>query len=317
MAKKQKKQKAGMVKRRKQKQVKKAHTCRQFARRMPNKPNSERELEQLLQQLPTLAYEPEFNDLRFDPAGMQLPEENPDLEPELVKNLVTAEFLTHLHERLEQIENRTLANTHKNLMVKGLRHLLESQESFHFINPLIVALYLRTKAELAGESLELSQILKAVQAYETQHMSVIEDMIEATTPRNTEAPPTEKPLPFDEPPPPPSPVDPNLMEAYSQTLSKFDEATAERMREDVEVFVEDFVTQPPATWNRALVAEFFESWFVENLNPVADDLFSMQNSLEHFFQFLATQEQIPPAEMQNILALFQNDKEAFQQPLQP
>lgn len=319
MAKKQKKQKAGMLKRKQQKQTKKAISRRRVASRMPSKPSSEKELERLLQQLPTLAYEPELNDLRFDSALMQTPPESADSEPERIKNLVTPEFLSLLEERLDQAQERTSENTSKFLMVKGMRHMLETQNSFHFINPLIVAIYLRTQAELAGNNLEVSQILKAVEAYETEHMSVIENLVEALQKEETpaeaaETAPDEEPLPFDAPSP--SPVDQQLLENYYETLSALDEGAAERIREDVEVFVEDFITQPVEAWNALLVDEFLGSWFIENLNPVADDLVSMKNSLEHFFQFLATQEKIPPPEMEKILSALQN-KAPSQQALEP
>lgn len=310
-----------MLKRKKQKQTRKALSRRQTASRMPQRPNSEKELQKLLDRLPILAFEPELNDLRFETTLMQGLQETEEPEPQLIKKLVTPEFLTNLQERLSQMEPRTTGNMQKNLMVKGVLYTLENSEVPSFINPLIVAIYLRSKADFEGEPLALSQLLKAVEAYETKYMNLIEELLETLKIKEdevmagTEGILAEEEAAEEEPfiaLPEPCPVEKALMEAYYQTLSDLDEESAERMREDVEVFVEEYITQPVEEWKAPLVDTFLGSWFVENLNPVVEDLISMQNSLEHFFQFLKTQQKIPPDELQTILSLLQN-KETYQQ----
>ena len=48
----------------------------------------------------------------------------------------------------------------------------------------------------------------------------------------------------------------------------------------------DFKPPPVADWNLDLIKYFVSKWFLENANPMEEDLESMRNSLLDLFQFL-------------------------------
>ena len=313
MAKKTKKPKAGMLKRKKQKQTRKAIDRRRVASRMPQNPKSEKEVQKILQRVPLLAYEPELLDFYFEESLLRAQLEEESLEPQIIENLISVAFLTEFQERLEKMQTRTSGEMQKNLMVKGMLFSLENDQIPHFVNPLIVAIFLRSKARIEGNKLELSQIFKAVDAYEKSHMETIEEMIKSSQ-AETEAETTEtgEREPVDETPPAPPPIDSALMEMYFQTLKEFESEVEERMREDVEVFLEEYARSPVEEWSAEMLDDFLGNWFVKNLHPVVDDMISMQSTLEHFISFLAKQEKISAEKMRTILPLLQ-DKETYKQ----
>ncbi len=313
MAKKNKKQKAGMLKRKKQKQVKKAVQRRRSASRAPQQPTSERELHKLLQKIPILAYEQELDDLRFDKETMRPHLESNVPDPEVLKKALSDEFINDFQKRLKEMDIRTEGSMQKNLMVKGILYALDHDEMPYFINPLIVGIYLRSKAEIQGNTLDRSEILKAVEAYETTHMQFIEELVESMN--DTEDEVLEEEALDDtiddtimETPQ----IDEELIEAFHQTLIGLDEDQQDRIKEDIEVFVEDYTTSPLEEWNAEMLDDFLGNWFVENLNPVVDDLVSMQSSLERFFKFLGESERIANEEIQKIIHVLE-DKETYKE----
>ncbi|MBF0288795.1 MAG: hypothetical protein HQM14_13345 [SAR324 cluster bacterium] len=308
MAKKIKKQKAGMLKRKKQKQVKKAVQRRQTASRTHQQPSSEKELQKLLQKIPILAYEEELDEMRFDENTMRTHLEANAPDPQVLNDILLDEFVQDFQKRLKEMDDRTEGSMQKNLMVKGILYALDHQEMPYFINPLIIAIYLRSKADVQGTTLERTEILKAVEDYEKTHTQLIEEMVEALNKvkdetleaeESFEAAVVERPQ-----------VDEGLMESFQQTLAELDEEQRERIVEDVEVFVEDFATSPVEEWNAKMLDNFLGNWFIRNLNPVVDDLVSMQNSLEQFFKFLEGKGKIPSDEIQKINHLLE-DKETY------
>ena len=295
---------------------------------MPQQPSSEREVQKILERIPILAYEEELNDLRFDAETMRSYQDTDESEPDLLEKLVSPEFIEDCKERLEKMNDRTKGDMQKNLMVKGAAFTLGEKQMPLVINPLIVAIYLRSKADLAGEVLALPQIIKAVGTYETNNLEYIEKQFESITAK-TQNPEgsledeeaivdgdviadeeaqsdvitgtVEKPS-----------IDEELMVVYYQTLQELGEEEEERMKDDLEELIENYVTRPMEAWNAEMVDDFLGNWFIKNLNPMLDDLVSMQNTLEHFFQFLGQQEKIVPEEMQKIMLLLQ-DKEKYKQ----
>ena len=66
----------------------------------------------------------------------------------------------------------------------------------------------------------------------------------------------------------------------------------QRIEDDLDVFLEDFRPPPMEGWDKNLVKNFFENWFIENANPMEDDLEGMRESLMHLFKFLNTEKLI-------------------------
>jgi len=315
-----------MLKRKKQKQTKKAQQRKQAASRMPQQPHSEKDLEKILIRVPLLAYEEEFNDLRFEAETLRSYQDSEEAEPDILQKLISPEFIADCKERLAKMEERTKGDMKKNMMVKGATFMLDETQISLALNPLIVAIYLRSKADLAGEVLAMSQVINAFELYEADNLEYITNQLEANT-ANQQNPEgffadeaiiegewveedassdvitgtVEKP-----------PLDQGLMTTYYQTLPELGEEAEDRIKDDLEEFLENYVTRAMAEWNAAMVDDFLGNWFIKNLNPVIDDLVSMQNSLEHFFQFLSQQAVLAPDEIQKIMRLLQ-DKEKYKQ----
>ena len=79
----------------------------------------------------------------------------------------------------------------------------------------------------------------------------------------------------------------------------------ERTEEDLEVFLVDF--QPPniMEWDSIMVKHFFEEWFVENANPLKEDLDSMRESLLSLFHFLDREELLPEEFLDQVSAFLE------------
>ncbi|MBF0279489.1 MAG: hypothetical protein HQM13_16950 [SAR324 cluster bacterium] len=318
MAKKAKKQKAGMLKRKQQKQNKKALQRRQGASRAPQQPSSEKEVQKILEKIPILAYEEELNEVRFDPETMRAYQDSEESEPDVLEKLITPEIIADCRERLEKMDERTKGDMQKNLMAKGAAYTLGEQTMPVEINPLIVAIYLRSKADLTGEPLALSQIISAVGKYEADNTEYIEKQLETITGnlQNPEELPDEDLEDEDyssdviagtvEK----ATIDQELMDRYYQTLGELEEEDAERMKDDLEEFTDNYVTRPMEEWDAEMVDDFLGNWFIKNLNPLLEDLISMQNTLEHFFQFLGQESKIASEELNKITPLLQ-DKEKY------
>lgn len=325
MAKKSKKQKAGMLKRKQQKKTKKALQRRQVSSRLPQQPNSEKELQKLLQRIPILAYEPELDSMRFDQGALATELDAETTDPVIIMKLLNPDFLAEFEKQMKIMEERVETDMQKNLMVKGMLYALEHDEMPHFVNPLIVAIYLRTKADLASETLSPGQILKAVEQYEVDHMELIESLIEATKEQEAaaaEVESSEPQLPEVEgeevegelvaPEAKVLQLDEETTDVFFDSLDALEDEARERVIEDVETFLEDYVSVPPEQWSTEVLDDFLGNWFVENLNPVVDDLISMQQSLEKLFHYLGAQGKIPAEVLEPAIALLQ-DHETYKQ----
>lgn len=309
MAKKNKKQKSGMLKRKQQKKVKKAVQRKRSASQSPQEPRNEKELHKLLSRIPILAYEPELNEMRFDQDALKDLLASDKNDPQILIELLSPEITQKFEVSLKEMEERVEGQMQKAMMVKGILYVLENQEMPHFANPLIVAIYLKTKAEVQGESMEVAQILKAVTEYEKANIETIEQLIEET--KDAEATVDDEEV-EDFAPAKESQIDEALLDKYYETLASVDEDEQERLKDDLEVFLDDYVTVPMSEWNADLLADFLGTWFIKNLNPMEEDLESVQKSLERFFQFLADEEKIDKDVSQKIIKVLQ-DKETYKQ----
>ena len=73
-----------------------------------------------------------------------------------------------------------------------------------------------------------------------------------------------------------------------------------QVEEDLDVFLVDFEPPPVAEWDVDLVEEFIEKWFLENANPLEEDLVSMRESLLSLFKFLAKENLLPDGFLNNV-----------------
>ena len=110
-------------------------------------------------------------------------------------------------------------------------------------------------------------------------------------------------------------IRPEIEDAPKNQTNLLDEIK-ERVEEDVEVFLEDYVETTPDQWNQAFVQNFFGNWFIPEMNPIEEDLISMQKSLKLFFKFLSEKEIIPTASAQGALAVLEDENAHTQWGLQ-
>jgi len=71
------------------------------------------QLEQLLNALPTLAFEPELVDLSMDKARLMELMKNDQTEPDMLMDLLSEEFVSELDQRLAMLEAVTFREIYK------------------------------------------------------------------------------------------------------------------------------------------------------------------------------------------------------------
>ena len=179
-------------------------------------------------------------------------------------------------------------------MAKATRHqLTESNKISHISNPVIVAIFLKTRSALEGRELDLAGLPEAMNEFEQknhEHIKLLTEQIQtaekdelgsdADDEHHVEEE-FEKRIPAVE------------EEVYKKFLDLLPAEKQERTEEDLEVFLVDF--QPPniKEWDSGMVKHFIGEWFLENANPLKEDLDSMRESLLSLFQFLDREELLP------------------------
>ena len=122
MAKIRKQKKSGMLKRQQQKRHNKMIRRRKtMPKRKPQLQNSP-QLEQLLNTLPTLAFEPELVDLSMDKARLMELMKNDQTEPDMLMDLLSEEFVSELDQRLAMLEAAHSEKSIKSALAKATRH---------------------------------------------------------------------------------------------------------------------------------------------------------------------------------------------------
>ena len=167
MAKIRKQKKSGMLKRQQQKRHNKMIRRRKtMPKRKPQLQNSP-QLEQLLNTLPTLAFEPELIDLSMDKTRLTELIKNDQKEPEMLIDLLSEEFVSELDQRLAMLEAAHSEKSIKSALAKATRHqLAESSKIPHISNPVIVAIFLKTRSALEGRELDLAGLPGAMKEFE-------------------------------------------------------------------------------------------------------------------------------------------------------
>ena len=291
MAKTKKQKKSGMLRRQRQKRHNKMLNRRKtMPKRKPQMQNSA-QLEQLLNALPTLAFEPEMADLSMDKSRLMELVKDDFSEPDILLALISEEFISELDRRLAMLEETNSEKSIKHALAKATRHqLTESGKINHFSNPVIVAIFLKTRLSLEGRELDLAELPGAMKEFEKKNHERIKLLTEQMqTDEKTELFSVadegdhveevgEKKMPSLE------------EEVYKKFLDIVPPEKLERTEEDLEVFLVDFQPQTIKEWDIIMVKHFFDEWFVENANPLKEDLDSMRESLLGLFQFLDREE---------------------------
>ena len=288
MAKKGKIKKSGMEKRRQDKRHKKMVKRKKLmSHKSPAQITSPHQLEKLLKTLPNLAFDPMLQDLYFDEQMMQELIGQDLQEPQMLSRLLTPDFLEELGRRLEDVEDSAIPQSPKALLAKASRHQLEhSEEIPHLSNPLLFAFFLKTRAKAEGTPMTIADLPQAIKNFEERNADWIaeasenpellkndleEDSAETIEETQSEVFPKEVKLGLD-----------NYVGALSSER-------AERMKEDLELFLDDFGPPPVKEWNGTMIDQFYQEWFVEHANPTDDDRLSMRETMLHLIRFLQEQ----------------------------
>ena len=295
MAKKIKQKKSGMLKRQQQKRQKKMIRRRlAMPQRAPQQPNSTQQLEQLLSTLPTLAFEPELADLSMGEAELKTLLDSDKTEVDILMELLTAEFIADLDHRLAQLEEANSEKSIKSVLAKATRHQIANSEKIPYLsNPVLIAIFLKTRASVEGLELDLSGLPSAMEEFDRRNHDHIQELTEKIEGSEKEVPDLEtaEELPEEE-------LTEERIPAIEETVYKryFELVPTEKqeqVEEDLDVFLVDFKPPLVAEWDFDLLKQFMSKWFIEYANPLEEDLDSMRESLLNLFQFLADEELLP------------------------
>jgi len=295
MAKKTKQKKSGMLKRQQQKRQKKMIRRRlAMPKRVAQQPGSSEQLEQLLSTLPTLAYEPELADLRMDETELKTLLASDSTEVDILMELLTEDFIADLDQRLAQLEEANSEKSIKSVLSKATRHQIANSEKIPYLsNPVLIAIFLKTRATVDGLELDLAALPAAMEEFDKRNHEFIQeltDKIEASE-KMESVTETEEDLQEDEQLEERIPaIDEDI---YKKHLKLVPTKKQEQVEEDLEVFLIDYQPPPVAEWDLKLVKRFMSKWFIENANPLEEDLDSMRESLLILFEFLAAEKLLP------------------------
>ena len=294
VAKIRKQKKSGMLKRQQQKRHKKMILRRKtMLKRKPQLQNSP-QLEQLLNALPTLAFEPELVDLSMDKARLMELMKKGQTEPDMLMDLLSEEFVSELDQRLALLEAAHSEKSIKSALAKATRHqLAESSKIPQISNPVIVAIFLKTRSALEDRELDLAGLPGAMKEFEQNNHEYIklltekiqkgekDDLVSFADDDHHVEGNFEKRIPAVKD------------EVYRKFLDLVPAEKQERTEEDLEVFLVDFHPPNIKEWDSGMVKHFIGEWFIENANPLKEDLDSMRESLLNLFQFLDREELLP------------------------
>ena len=257
VAKIKKQKKSGMLRRQKQKRHKKMiRRQKTMPKRKPQVQNSA-QLEQLLNALPTLAFEPELDDFRMDKAKLMELMENDLSEPNLLMELLSEEFVSEFDQRLSRLEDAHAEKSIKHVLAKATRQQLSDSSTIqHLSNPVIVAIFLKTSLSLDGKELDLAGLSGAMKEFEQknhEHIKLLTEKMEANEKDEFDSVTDEGQRLEEEFEKRFPPVN---EEVYKKFLELVPAEKKERTEEDLEVFLFDFKPRNVKEWDSGMVKHF-------------------------------------------------------------
>tara|TARA_B100001250_G_scaffold401573_1_gene413606 strand:+ start:442 stop:1371 length:930 start_codon:yes stop_codon:yes gene_type:complete len=294
MAKKIKQKKSGMIRRQQKKRQQKKIRRRLSMTSKTNKNlDSSENIEQLLSTLPTLAFEPELLDLKMNESEMKLSIEKGIPEIDIFLKLLTDEFIKNLESKLTHLVELNPEKSVKSILAKATQHQIKNEEKISFIsNPFLIAIFLKTKAFVEELDLNQDSIADAIKEFNLRNEQIISNISEKfdTNINNENNKNNQKDFNLPESPKKISPV--IEQSVFKKFLERIPKPKQQIIEEDLDVFLEDFQPPPIDEWDINLVKNFMKKWFVENANPMEEDLESMRESLLQLFKFLNKEELI-------------------------
>ena len=307
MAKIRKEKKSGMLRRQQQKRHNKMVRRRKIMPKRKPQLQDSPQLEHLLNTLPTLAFEPELVDLGMDKARLIELMKSEQSEPEILMNLLSEEFVSELDQRLAMLEEAHSEKSIKSALAKATRHqLAESSNISSLSNPVIVAIFLKTRFSLEGRELDLAGLPEAMIEFEQNNHEQIKLLTEQIQAEEKEGLSSVSDEEHHEEKLVEKSVPPVAEEILKQFLDFVPAEKQERTEEDLEVFLVDFHPPNLKEWDSGMVKHFIGEWFLENANPLEEDLDSMRETLLSLFQFLDGEKLLPEGVLDQVSAFFEN-----------
>ena len=295
MAKKIKQKKSGMLKRQRQKRQSKMIRRRlAMPKRVPQQSGTTEQLEQLLSNLPTLAFESELADLRMDKTELKTLLDSDSTEVDILMKLLTEGFIADLDQRLEQLEEANSEKSIKSILAKATRHQIANSEKIPYLsNPVIIAIFLKTRTSIEGSELELAGLPAQMEEFDKRNHKFIQELTDKIEVSKKVDPLVESEEVLQEDDQQEVRIASIEENIYKKYIKLIPAAKLEQVEEDLDVFLVDFHPPTVAEWDLKLVKHFMSKWFIENANPLDEDLDSMRESLLSLFQFLAEEKLLP------------------------
>jgi len=308
MPKKKKQKKTGMLKRQKQKRQNKLIQRRKaMPKRIPQQAGSPQQLEQLLNKLPSLAFEPELADFNMGENKLQVLLESEQTEIEILLELLTEEFIADLDQRLEQLESAHSEKSIKSVLAKATRHQIANSDKIpHLSNPVLIALFLKTRFAVEGGELNLDSLPTAMEEFVRRNHDFIQEHSKqiGDSEKDDSILESKKGLLEEDQPEERTPA--IEVDVYNKFMTLVPAEKIEQMEEDLDIFLVDYEPPVVSEWNAELINNFMEKWFLEYANPLEEDLVSMRESLLCLFKFLAKEELLSDGFMDTVSKNLQN-----------
>lgn len=303
MAKKKKQPKQNIKKRQQQKANKRKQVKRKIAaEKKPQKQMSMSKVKKNLKALPGLVFEEELTALAF--GKEQLANAAGSIEPEKIDALADAAWMERFNAALEAMDARFAAqgDANKNMMTQAMLYFMSQEAGPACMNQLIVAQYFNSKALAeTGESLDFAGLQERLKAYDEEHEEYLEAKAQAA-----EAPQAEAENLDDLPPGARAAIEAERAQAaaeeepaeaspFAELLEEIEEwaqgvnldtEKQERLVDDLTALFEDYAEEKG--WEElaqvsASKVNQFTGWFERNMNPTAEDMELLGQSLALFF----------------------------------
>ena len=214
-------------------------------------------------------------------------------ETEIFSKLLTDSFISDIKSRLTQIVESNPEKSLKSILARATQHQLENAEkSLYISNTLLIAIFLKNKASVEGNELILENLANEIKKFNERNEKALSNLTENLPDNESFNFNEEENEPFKEDMSTKTPLPVIEPSVYRKFLGHLPNQEKQRIEDDLDVFLEDFRPPPMDGWDKNLVKNFFENWFIENANPMEDDLEGMRESLMHLFKFLNTEKLI-------------------------
>ncbi len=325
MAKKNKQKKAGLEKRRKNKQQRKVATKRKLIAKKPiQQKMSPSKLKQNLKNLPSLVFEPELEEIAFTKDQIETVREEYEKIPDQIEALGTPEFQEKLKAQHEAMKVRfeQEGDANKGMMVHAILYFMEQENAPAYLNQIAVAMYYNAANLIdEGEPLELKQLNILLRNYDRTWAEYLQEKTDSLANFDIEqdamgAAPEEDLSDEEKEMIAPSAFEETIEEfaAFMESEGSLEEDVRERIQEDIEVLVNDFFEEKEITSfdnvRARKVKNFLEGWFIRVMHPTKEDMENMLQSLETFFKFVSKTEKLPLEKCEEIMEILSN-KEVY------